>query len=98
MSSKISRAPLWAEASVSSIVLTPPNRNGELVTQLLKQAVAIGGLLLSLKICMQYLDPYREQRDKAKKRGEFLRKALGKALDLDEFEQVRRQCMHGCVH
>ncbi len=32
--------------------------------QLLKQAVAIGGLLLSMKLCMQYLDPYKEQRDK----------------------------------
>ncbi|GAX73233.1 hypothetical protein CEUSTIGMA_g686.t1 [Chlamydomonas eustigma] len=56
--------------------------------ELVKQAVAIGGLLLSLKICMQYLDPYKEQREKAKKRAAFLKKSLGKALELDEFEQL----------
>jgi hypothetical protein len=56
--------------------------------ELVKQAVAIGGLLLSLKICMQYLDPYKEQREKAKKRAAFLKKSLGRALELDEFEQL----------
>lgn len=31
--------------------------------QVLTQAVAVGGLLWALKVCLSYLDPYREQRD-----------------------------------
>jgi hypothetical protein len=30
--------------------------------EILQQAVAIGGLIYSLKLCMSYLDPYKEQR------------------------------------
>ena len=37
----------------------------------------------------QYLDPYKEQREQAKKRAVFLKKTLGRALELNEFEQVR---------
>lgn len=31
--------------------------------QLLSQAVALGGLLWGMKVCLSYLDPYREQRE-----------------------------------
>lgn len=55
---------------------------------LLQQAIAVGGLILSLKLCMHYLDPYKEQREQAKKRAQFLKKTLGKTLELNEFEQV----------
>ena len=60
--------------------------------ELLTQAIAIGGLILSLKLCMSYLDPYKEQREQAKKRASFLKKTLGRALELNEFEQV-----HTCI-
>jgi hypothetical protein len=37
---------------------------------------------------MHYLDPYKEQREQAKKRAVFLKKTLGRSLELNEFEQV----------
>ncbi|KAJ9506290.1 hypothetical protein QJQ45_000083 [Haematococcus lacustris] len=51
-------------------------------------AIALGGLALSMRMAMKYLDPYREQRDQASKRIKFLRKMLGKQLDLNEYEQL----------
>ena len=37
---------------------------------------------------MKYLDPYREQREAAKKRAAALRKQLGRAVALNEYEQL----------
>jgi len=56
--------------------------------ELLNQAIAVGGLLLSLKFAMQYLDPYKEQREQARKRSAFLKKQLGRSIDLNEYEQL----------
>ena len=41
-----------------------------------------------LPAMQQYLDPYKEQREQAKKRALFLKKSLGRTLELNEFEQV----------
>lgn len=56
--------------------------------ELVTQAIAIGGLCFTMKLCMQYLDPYRAQREQAKKQAAHLRKKLGRALVLNEFEQL----------
>ena len=74
------------DESMSSKKMSASKR--PLWAELLTQAVAIGGLIVSLRICMQYLDPYREQREQAKKRALFLKKTLGRSLELNEFEQV----------
>ncbi|KAL6761960.1 P-loop containing nucleoside triphosphate hydrolase protein [Haematococcus lacustris] len=64
------------------------SRRRSLWQELLVQAIALGGLALSMRMAMKYLDPYREQRDQASKRIKFLRKMLGKQLDLNEYEQL----------
>lgn len=56
--------------------------------QLISIAVTLGGLWLSLKLTMKVLDPYREQREAARKRAAFLQKRLGRAVQLNEFEQL----------
>jgi len=52
------------------------------------QGVALGGLVLSLRLCLKYLDPYKEQRALARKRAAFLKEHLGRDLQLDEYEQL----------
>lgn len=34
--------------------------------QVATQAVALGAMIWGLKICLQYLDPYREQREQVR--------------------------------
>ena len=53
-----------------------------------RQAIAVGGLVLTMKLALKFLDPYREQREAAKKRAAFLHKSLGRRLDLNEYEQL----------
>ena len=45
-------------------------------------------MLLSFKMMLKVLDPYREQREAARKRADFLRRHLGRALVLNEYEQL----------
>ncbi|PNW73971.1 hypothetical protein CHLRE_13g580050v5 [Chlamydomonas reinhardtii] len=63
-------------------------RSGRLWLEVATQAVALGAMIWGLKICLQYLDPYREQREQAKKRAAFLKRHLGRTLELNEFEQL----------
>ncbi|PNH03460.1 hypothetical protein TSOC_010472 [Tetrabaena socialis] len=56
--------------------------------ELTTQAIALGALVWGLRVCLQYLDPYREQREQAKKRASFLKRHLGRVLELNEFEQL----------
>jgi len=65
----------------------PTNRR-KLWEELLIQGIALGGLFLSMRMVLKYLDPYKEQREQAKKRSAFLKQVLGRALDLNEFEQL----------
>ncbi|KAG2483064.1 hypothetical protein HYH03_018047 [Edaphochlamys debaryana] len=63
-------------------------RNKRLVVEVIMQAVALGAMVWGLKVCLTYLDPYREQREQAKKRAAFLKEHLGRTLELNEFEQL----------
>uniref|UniRef100_A0A7R9V8S0 AAA+ ATPase domain-containing protein n=1 Tax=Chlamydomonas euryale TaxID=1486919 RepID=A0A7R9V8S0_9CHLO len=74
--------------ATKTMTASPAGRRMPLWLELLQQAVAIGGLVWTMKVAMQYLDPYREQRQQAKKRAAFLQKALGKSVELNEFEQL----------
>eukprot|EP00198_Chlamydomonas_reinhardtii_P004471 XP_001693807.1 predicted protein [Chlamydomonas reinhardtii] len=65
--------------------------------QVATQAVALGAMIWGLKICLQYLDPYREQREQAKKRAAFLKRHLGRTLELNEFEQLLAAQVCLCV-
>ncbi|GFR47409.1 hypothetical protein Agub_g9126 [Astrephomene gubernaculifera] len=56
--------------------------------EVVTNAVALGAMVWGLKLCVQYLDPYREQREQAKKRSAFLKQHLGRSLDLNEYEQL----------
>ncbi|KAG2443614.1 hypothetical protein HXX76_001965 [Chlamydomonas incerta] len=64
------------------------HRHRRLWLEVATQAVALGAMIWGLKICLQYLDPYREQREQAKKRAAFLKRHLGRTLELNEFEQL----------
>jgi hypothetical protein len=55
-------------------------------------------MLWGLRVCLQYLDPYKEQREQAKKRAAFLKEHLGRTLDLNEFEQVRSRTCRWPAH
>ncbi|KAG2452360.1 hypothetical protein HYH02_003382 [Chlamydomonas schloesseri] len=63
-------------------------RHRRLWLEVATQAVALGAMIWGLKICLTYLDPYREQREQAKKRAAFLKRHLGRTLELNEFEQL----------
>ncbi|EFJ50124.1 hypothetical protein VOLCADRAFT_73960 [Volvox carteri f. nagariensis] len=63
-------------------------RHKRLWMEVCTQAIAIGAMIWGLKICLAYIDPYREQREQAKKRAAFLKQQLGRALELNEFEQL----------
>ncbi len=47
---------------MGELVAKRPARRG-FIEELIIQAVAVGGLLLSLRLALKYLDPYREQRE-----------------------------------
>ena len=47
----------WGAASPVS------NRPVARLPQLFKTAVSLGGAIWAMRICLKYLDPYREQRD-----------------------------------
>ncbi|MEW5300731.1 MAG: hypothetical protein WDW36_003641 [Sanguina aurantia] len=48
----------------------------------------LGGLFLSLRMAVVYLDPYREQREQARKRAAVVKRRLGRPLELNEYEQL----------
>jgi hypothetical protein len=48
----------------------------------------LGGLMFALKLTMSYMDPYREQRKEAKRQAALLKARLGRALVLNEYEQL----------
>ncbi|KAF5842399.1 P-loop containing nucleoside triphosphate hydrolase protein [Dunaliella salina] len=50
--------------------------------ELVIQGVALGGVVLSMRLCLKYLDPYKEQRALARKRAAFLKEHLGRDLQL----------------
>ena len=56
--------------------------------QLAATAVMLGGLMFALKLTMSYMDPYREQRKEAKRQAALLKARLGRALVLNEYEQL----------
>ncbi|GLC35438.1 hypothetical protein PLESTB_000207100 [Pleodorina starrii] len=68
--------------------MEPAARHKRVWVELLAQAVALGAMMWGLKVALQYIDPYREQREQAKKRAAFLKQQLGRALELNEFEQL----------
>ncbi|GIL75574.1 hypothetical protein Vretimale_15180 [Volvox reticuliferus] len=68
--------------------MEPAARHKRIWLELISQAVALGAMLWGLKVCLQYIDPYREQRDQARKRAAFLKQQLGRSLELNEFEQL----------
>mmetsp|Transcript_2185 Transcript_2185/g.3592 ORF Transcript_2185/g.3592 Transcript_2185/m.3592 type:complete len:435 (-) Transcript_2185:462-1766(-) len=63
-------------------------RTRSFIEELILQAVAVGGLILSMRLAMKYLDPYKEQREASKKRAALLSQMLGRHLVLNEFEQL----------
>ena len=44
--------------------------------------------MFALKLTMSYMDPYREQRKEAKRQAALLKARLGRALVLNEYEQL----------
>ncbi|GLI61849.1 hypothetical protein VaNZ11_004357 [Volvox africanus] len=68
--------------------MEPAARHKRIWLELISQAVAIGAMLWGVKVCLHYIDPYREQREQARKRAAFLKQHLGRSLELNEFEQL----------
>lgn len=61
-----------------------------LLVQILSAAIATGFLVWGLKITLSYMDPYKEQRREAKRQSNLLKQRLGRNIELNEFEMVRR--------
>ena len=82
---------LWCMASLAVLQLSSCTAS----PQVISQAVALGGLLWGLKVCLTYLDPYREQREQVMQgagaqRGGDCRKNMGIDLGLTQHAITRR--------
>mmetsp|Transcript_2327 Transcript_2327/g.3517 ORF Transcript_2327/g.3517 Transcript_2327/m.3517 type:complete len:375 (-) Transcript_2327:153-1277(-) len=64
------------------------SRNRGIWIEVVSQLIALGGALLAAKFAMSYLDPYKEQKEQARKRSLFLRQRLGRNLELNEYEMI----------
>ncbi|KXZ47290.1 hypothetical protein GPECTOR_36g17 [Gonium pectorale] len=68
--------------------MVDPVSRRRIMGELLVQLIAVGTMVWGLKVCFKYLDPYREQREQAKRRAAFLKEYLGRSLELNEETKV----------